>query len=297
MNTQTVWRVGAAFTMAFLLAGVALVSVKADSDAAPAYVQSGTAVGSADQIQVRDFNQVGAKRAVLQGWGFDRNTPNQTTDVRIVDNLGTVVDTFTTTNVRMDVQAVYPEAPAHNGFQWVIPSRYYDGGSYAFEVWVQLGNELNTFQLVDTIWMEPMDLGVVGAFDAVTEDATVAGWAIDLDGSYLAEQRLPVLIYIDGEFVTTLNTDWSRLDVAQAYGQYSIGPEHGFHEQIQIPERFRNNGWHVIEAFTVEVSESKLVQLPGVHWRYIDTDGHLSTSVDTGAGSQDVQNELDTIQF
>lgn len=256
-------------------------------------------MGSVDGIHVVNPSNAGTSYAVVNGWiAHTFLADGGEIAVRIsTDEAGENLVGVTKTGIaRQDVMSALG-TDLYVGYGWRIPASYHNGQAHAFYVWADSGSSL---QLIGSAMMEPSDNGLHGSFDGITGN-TVAGWAVDLDGERVTMQYLPVMIFIDGQYVTTTMADKSRMDVENAYPEWGAGRFHGFHEEINVPSDFRNNDWHVVEAFTVETTEGQVRQLAGSHWRYIDQDGLMWTQTALETAQADAQlreeSELDTIQF
>lgn len=253
-------------------------------------------VGSVDGIHVVNASSPGTSYAVVNGWaarGADHDGGDVTLRISTDMEGNNLIGETTNGIARPDVEAAIGVGP-YVGFGWRVPASYHDENLHTFYVWAE---GISGNHMIGSVMMEPSDNGLHGSFDGITGN-TVAGWAVDLDGERVTMQHLPVMIFIDGQYVTTTIADKSRMDVENAYPEWGAGRFHGFHEEINVPSDFRNNDWHVVEAFTVEATEGQVRQLAGSYWRYIDGDGLMwEVNPETIGETASEQDELDTIQF
>jgi hypothetical protein len=214
-------------------------------------------------------------RTIITGWAVDRNALGgaATVVVKSPSLGGQTVDQFKTTISRPDVARAYGTTYNAEGFNWVVPARFYTGGTYDFDFYVMdgAGGEYK----IGSRRVSLTDRGLRGGVDMVS-GRTITGWAADLDGDDPRNQKTSVLVTIDGQQVGMALTDQPRSDVVNywANGDYrAISATSGFNFVIDIPQRFRDGKGHTVHVFALEFTEGTIAQIGATQYKTITTEG------------------------
>jgi len=244
-------------------------------------VEDFTVTGWVDGVHATADESVPVHPYDLLGWAFSDNGDSVkiwlTTDREGMN----VVGATETVLARSDVQDVFDSARLKSGFSWTVPARYYDGVDHKFFVWgsrtTMASFSVGDSYLIGETSMEGRDGGVIGSLDGVSDGNLVSGWAVDLDSLYAGySQDVPVLFYVDGNYVGSAVTSDVRADVEDVYSDLHVGANHGFHATLNLTRSYNDGNAHLLEAFIVETSEGSLYRLPGQQYIYLDDNGVIS---------------------
>jgi hypothetical protein len=177
----------------------------------------------------------------VRGWSLDADSIEPVTVHVYVD--GVFARSASADNARTDIAAAYAGYGAGHGFDATVPA---PAGAhsvcvYALDVGPGPGNSLISCVRATTG-------AVTGALDLVAPlggGGRVAGWALDTETA----APIPVHVYVDGHFVTSLTASTDRSDIAAAYPGF--GSAHGFDALIAT-----GGGNHQICAYAIDVGVS-----------------------------------------
>ncbi len=254
----------------------ALAIIASVACAAPLVTRAGGSIaGSVDNNYESTMYGTTNGRTIISGWAIDRNALGGAATVVVKSSTlgGQSVDQFVTNFSRPDVARAYNTAYGKEGFNWVVPARFYTGGTYEFEFYVMDGAG-NQYQF-GSRRVSLTDRGLRGGVDMVG-GRTVTGWAADLDGDDPRNQKTSVFVTVDGEQVGMGLTDQQRLDVVNywANGDYrAISSTSGFNFAVNIPQKFWDGKVHTIHVFALEFTEGVTTQIGATQYKKITTSG------------------------
>ena len=272
-------------TALVIVAIVGVVAFLASSASAlqPTVSSSGSVQGSVDGIVSISSSAFPGGYVVANGWaaflGYSIGAPM----VRVsTDAAGAnVVDEFRPDIARQDVWNVInaqlntPGSLDQNlkfGFSWRIPAALHDGVQRTLYFSAKNGEAWEPIGQAEHV----RDMGLWSSVDH-WGTGDIRGWALDADGEDVANQPLPVFLYVDGEYVASTVAVGMRADVANYFlehGGYAVGPMHGFQISANMPARFRDGAVHVLEVYALEASEGLMTRI-GQAYRTIEADGSI----------------------
>lgn len=255
----------------FALAAVGIVAV-----AVPMLTfAEGSVVGSVDNDYQFPMYLTTNGRTIISGWAINRDVSHGSTTIVVKSPTlgGQAVDQFNTNFSRPDVARAYGTTSGGEGFNWVVPARFYTGGTYEFDFYAM--NAGGSLYKIGSRRVNLTDRGLRGSVDSMS-GKNVIGWATDLDGDNPRAQKTSVYVTIDGQQVGMALTEHSRPDVVNYWAQsdYSaVSPNAGYNVALDIPHAFRDGKVHTIHVFALEFTEGTVQQIGTTQYRTIDVNG------------------------
>jgi hypothetical protein len=236
-------------------------------------------MGSVDGVEYYGSYGNTLSQAVVIGWGMDvRRGDNESTTITVVNKeLGEVVAEFQTGIFREDVRNMHG-GYAYSGFQWAVPKRFSDGANYTFDFYTGASSEAYWNYPIGSATVWPYDNGLHGSLDRIRSNYA-EGWAIDLDGEDVFNQKTAIMVTVDGEQVAIGTTGEVRADVQDFWRTHDgkeIGANHGYRLYIDVPTKFRDGRAHTFHVSALEYTEGKMLSIGEPMYMKIGTDGVIS---------------------
>jgi len=197
------------------------------------------------RVDVAQPSDVGA---VISGWALDPNTTQPIWMHVFVD--GTFWNGVRAENARPDVKAGIPGAGPAHGYRMEIPLAAGSHRICAYGINEGAGT-VNPELFCQTIVVPTRQpRGYLDSTNGVADGILIAGWSLDPgvpDSTWLH-------VYVDGRYVTGVNANLSRPDVAAAFP--GLGAAHGFSARIPAA-----GGSREICVFALNVGADKATNL------------------------------------